>query len=166
MPEDYGLPYFKKYLNYRSNDGCFLWKESRGRVKRLDKAGTINNKGYLIININGKLWQAHRLVWLFANGEFPEHQIDHIDGNKLNNCIYNLRDVTNRENNRNKSRPSNNSSGVSGVFFHKKYKKYYVTITGKNGFRIHLGQFNNLLDAAAMRLSAEKDHGYHINHGR
>lgn len=166
MPEIYDKSYFENFLSYDHDKSLFFWSVNRGRVKIGYPAGTVNHKGYLIININGKLWQSHRLVWLFLNGNFPERHIDHINGNKLDNSINNLRVVDDKENNRNRKKPKNNTSGITGVYFHKCYGKYVAFISGITGDQEYLGSFDTLLDAAAKRLSTERRYGYHVNHGR
>jgi hypothetical protein len=115
--------------------------------------------------IDGVKHQSHRLAWLYVYGKHPKRQIDHIDGDGLNNRINNLRDVTCRENLKNSRLRSNNTSGVSGVYFHKPSGKWQALIFTNSG-RKYLGTFVDIKDAIAAREGAEIEHGYHENHGQ
>lgn len=135
-----------------------------------------NSQGYLNgkLTISGKVYllRQHRILWAMHAGEWPSDQIDHINGNKLDNCISNLRVVTNQENSRNRKRNRNNTTGVTGVYFNKQNGKWVATIfvdgkliclrcadTGK-------AHFEHKIDAIYARYYAEQDFGYHENHGR
>ena len=121
-------------------------------------------KVYWKIEILGDRYLAHRLAWLYVYGEFPRHQIDHIDGNGLNNKISNLRDVTPMENSRNQRRRKDNTSGCTGVRYYEAKKKFTAQIR-EGGKQKHLGYFQDIEDAIAARKLAEKRLGYHSNHG-
>jgi hypothetical protein len=99
------------------------------------------------------------------HGEFPTYQIDHIDGDGLNNRLENLRDVTQLENLRNMTLYRNNTSGRIGVCFVKREGKWCAQIGTKSGSK-HLGHFSNFDDAVTARKAAEVELGYHENHGR
>ncbi|HDD9014168.1 TPA: HNH endonuclease [Escherichia coli] len=121
--------------------------------------------GYWCIRYAGTLHYAHRIIWEMFNGPIPEgHQIDHIWHDRLDNRIENLRLVTVTENNRNQSKFKTNKSGVTGVHWDKKRKKWVVTIWNNNKIK-YLGGFENIVDAIAVRKSAEMELGYHENHG-
>lgn len=86
-------------LEYDSTTGKLFWKNNRGHVDCKGKmAGFVNKRGYCYVMVNGKQFLLHRIAWFLSYGKWPEHQIDHIDGDPTNNKIENLRDVTNREN--------------------------------------------------------------------
>lgn len=87
-------------LEYR--DGKLWWRKAKQGRQLSVPAGSLNSEGYRRVNLNGKDYQVHRLVWLYHYGEFPEGQLDHIDRNAANNRIDNLRLATNRQNNLNK----------------------------------------------------------------
>lgn len=103
-------------LEYNAETDELFWKLARGNKKAGSKAGVINGKGYLCVQLGGKNYLAHRLIWIMVYGIEPADQIDHINGNKIDNRLCNLRDVTNRQNQYNQRKPrSDNQSGYLGV---------------------------------------------------
>lgn len=105
-------------------------------------AGTINKRGYRVICIGGVIHRAHRPMWFFVHGEWPKQTIDHINGDKLDNRISNLRLASVAQNMRNRYIQKNNSSGYKGVSFHRGNGKWIARI-GINRRRISLGYFDN-----------------------
>lgn len=106
----------KSLLAYSPETGEFKWLVCRSRKSQVGSvAGNLNQKGYVIIGISGRTYQAHRLAFLFMEGFFPESQVDHIDGNRSNNRFSNLRKCSPKENNENRKIPCNNTSGYLGV---------------------------------------------------
>ena len=156
----------KSFLRYVAHTGKLYWlvKPSK-RVNIGDEAGGLQPDGYVTIKVNGGRHQAHRLVWLYVNGEFPNDFIDHINGIKNDNRIVNLRDVTHAENLKNQTISKRNTSGVNGVSWHDKNSVWQVHV-GVNNKRIHIGVFKCKLDAVAAMLSARKEYGFHDNHGK
>ena len=155
----------KEVLHYNPLTGNFTWRvKVAQRVKVGDIAGTVNNYGYIRITIDGKLYMAHRLVWLYLYGYFPSKQIDHINHDRADNRLINLRCVTNAENLKNQSKFSNNTSGVTGVCWHKLKQKWVVRIN-INDKRLNLGYTPDFDIAVAMRKASERKYGYHENHG-
>lgn len=108
---------------------------------------------------------AHRVIWALHSGSWPSLQIDHINGNGLDNRILNLREVDASGNMRNAKRRRNNVSGVAGVSFHNK-RQHWTAAIGHHGKTIFLGQFQTKEEAIAARRAAEPIYGYHPNHGR
>ena len=161
----------KKILHYEPLSGDFTWLVSpNGCVKAGDKLGHVHKASgglkYVRAYVNGKRYRVHRLAWLWMTGSWPKNLIDHIDGDGMNNSWTNLRDVTNSQNMRNTKIYSDNSTGHPGVYFCKQTKKWRVRIQTDPGIRKSIGYFDSLEDAKAARLQAEKDSGYHENHGR
>ena len=118
----------KELLEYNFETGEFVWiaktsKYSSVKVGRV-AGGVSKSHGYIVIRVDGYLCLAHRLVWRYVYGYFPEGEgkpfIDHIDGDKVNNRVENLREVSRFENNRNARIRSDNKSGTHGVFRYKK----------------------------------------------
>lgn len=153
-------------LNYDKDSGVFSWRNpNSNRVKKDDSPGSIDWKGYLIITIDSRRYRAHRLAWVYTYGEMPKYQIDHINQDKLDNRISNLREVTNLENHKNMPARKDNKSGYTGVHFDR-VKNRWVSFIYDNKKRVHLGTFKNKLDAIDKRKCAEVEYGYHENHGR
>ena len=155
--------YLKELFIYDGED--LIWKVKKaGNIKIGSVAGSVDSYGYRVIRFDGKLYKAHRLIWLYRFGKFPNNQIDHIDQNRLNNKLNNLRDVTNQENQKNQSKSKNNTSGVTGVYLHKLTGKW-VAQGMVDGKLLHLGFFTDKLDAIAARKSWEVANNFHTNHG-
>jgi hypothetical protein len=87
-----------------------------------------SDTGYIYLSIMGKRYPAHRLAWLYVHGEFPEADIDHIDGDKTNNAISNLRKATRAQNSANSQTGQRNTSGIKGVSWSKTAKKWVARI--------------------------------------
>jgi len=127
-------------------------------------AGYINNFGYLITGINGKMFPNHRLIWFYHHGSLPEF-LDHIGGNRVNNGLENLQPASKAQNCQNAKRPSRNTSGVKGVSWHKHMKKWRATLCTE-GMPHYLGYFNSIEDAEQAVMSARESlHGIFANHG-
>ena len=142
----------RKRLAYRS-DGVLIWKRPfGGTVKAGFAAGTILN-GYLHVKFNKKRYPAHRIVWAIIKREDPlKLQIDHINENKLDNKIANLRKATRRQN-------ACNQKAVKGYYFHKRFKKW-VALIRSGDKKIHIGYFGTEEQAREAYLRAkEKLHG-------
>jgi len=152
--------FLRSVLMYDSLNGEFRWKYREdvpncinGRVAG-KVAGTVQPDGYVKIQINKRIYRAHRLAWLFVHGEWPPEEIDHIDCDKLNNRIANLRLATRQENNRNVGLRKNNSTGITGVFWRKDCGKFRAQIK-VDGKYINIGSFETLEAATAARAAAE-----------
>ena len=127
-------------------------------------AGTLHHRGYLDIKIDRKKHRAHRLAWLYMTGEWPD-VTDHINGNKIDNRIKNLRSTTQEQNAKNTKVRSNTRFGILGVSWRKDINKYSACISS-NGVWVKLGHYQSFFDACCARKSAELKNGYHENHGR
>ena len=155
----------KDVLHFCESTGIFTRiKRTSNKINIGDKAGYINNCGYSLISIYGKKYQAHKLAWLYMCGEWPNHEIDHINHNKADNRFVNLRSVTHKENGKNTSLKSNNKSGVNGVSYSKERKKWVADIR-IDGRTIFLGRFKYFMQAVAARFSADIEYDFHVNHG-
>lgn len=127
------------------------------------RAGTLNRLGYVQIKMDGRLYLAHRLAWFLHYGYLPAKQIDHVNGNKADNRISNLRLASGSENLRNRGKPCNNTSGYKGVSWIAHYQKWQATIKfdGKNKY---LGRFATREEAAeAYSKAALQHHGEFAN---
>jgi hypothetical protein len=151
------LEFIKQKLDYDRDTGKFYWKSS-GK-----EAGYITKGGYRAIKVLGKEFKAHQLVYLLEHGYIPK-VIDHINHQKDDNRIDNLREVTIGENNKNLSMPSSNTSGIVGVSYNEKAKKWDAKIN-VDGKQKHLGYYETKEDAAQARAFYEEKFGFHKNHG-
>lgn len=150
------IEYLRSVLHYDQETGIFTWKvRTSNNVKVGDAAGCQNGEGYLLIRVCSRRYLAHRLAWLYMHGSWPKDQIDHINRIRTDNRIANLRDVTRKQNNQNRSTQSNNTSGHIGIYWHKRDSKWVASIM-HNQKLIHLGYFTDIEDAIAARKAAEK----------
>lgn len=146
-------------LDYDPLTGDFRWKMRRGRGLQGMIAGCKHIQGYTQINVGGKVRLAHRLAWLVTYGEFPSRDIDHINGDKRDNRIANLRLATRSENMANTTPPRNNTSGFKGVWYFKRTGRWMAGFR-KDGKSIHLGYFDTAEEAAeAHRVAYAKAFG-------
>ena len=126
---------------------------------------TQSGNGYLHGSLFGVKLCAHRIVFALANGRWPAHTVDHINGDRLDNRPANLRDVPHLQNMRNQPLSKASTTGVTGVSFDSARGKYaaHITVAGR---AVHLGRFATLDEAAAARTAANARHAFHPNHGR
>lgn len=130
---------------------------SRGRMCGGFAVGTVTFYGYLVVRIDGFTYRLNRLAWLYYYREWPPFGkfVDHLNLNRTDNRIANLRLATNSENMRNRDVPKNNTSGIKGVWFHGQLKKWIAEI--KIDYKkIHLGVFVEKEDARKARIKAEE----------
>lgn len=142
-------------LDYRPETGVFTWKTGHRAGMR---AGSVDKMaGYEQIGIGGKLFRSHRLAWLYVHGAFPVHQIDHINGNRADNRIQNLRDASADTNNQNrKGANKNNGSGLLGAHFDARTGRYMASIM-KNRKQIFIGRFDTAEQAHAAHLEKRRE---------
>lgn len=134
-------------------------KQNSGRWKRGTVTGNTNVHGYTVLHVDGTIYYAHRLAWLYVYGYFPENLIDHIDQNKGNNRISNLRETNKFCNAINSGSLITNTSGVKGVYWDKQTQKWRAAIVVNNK-TINLGRYKEKLHAAAARYEAEIKYGF------
>lgn len=144
----------REILKYTPETGVFIWKVSASNcIKSGDVAGTQIN-GYCYIRVLGRKYAAHRLAWLYVYGEWPIQQIDHINRNRSDNRICNLRTATVAENAQNTSLPDRNTSGHKGVSWNKSVQKWRAYIEHQRK-QIHIGYFSDINKAVSARVEAE-----------
>ena len=163
MPITY--EFLKQNLILNEEEGRFYWsKKGHGRPLGKRPAGYIEHNGYRRIKIKYTLYGEHQLVWLWFHKVWPTSQIDHINQNKSDNRICNLRLVNTVVNSQNRKMAINNTSGFTGVSFNKLRQKYDAAIH-VNKKKICLGSFKNIEDAISSRKAANVKYGFHPNHG-
>ena len=158
-------------FHYEPSSGKLFWKKTTAhRVKVGDEAGCVHKgTGYIQIRVDNKLYTLHRIAILLATGVYDKTvQVDHINHDRSDNRLENLRVVSRAENMRNKSRQNTNKTGITGVqiiYTRKGTKRYRANIMYNNK-PIFLGNYDTLEEAAAARKAAEIKYGFHENHGR
>jgi hypothetical protein len=132
-------------LQYDPSTGILTWRKDRApSIKAGDRAGSINSHGYDQIIINGRAHLGHRLAWFLTHGRWPAAMIDHIDGDRWNNRLSNLREATSAQNQANRGARKDNKSGRRGVRFQKH--------SGKWAAQIQIGSFDTMEEASAAYL--------------
>lgn len=145
----------RETLDYDPSTGIFRWKMHRSsNAPRGSEAGYATDRGYIEIKLSGKVLKAHRLAWVLVYGTWPDGFIDHINGNRADNRIENLRVATRTENQRNSRLRTDNKSGVRGVRWAAREQKWHATIKN-GGVSKFLGSFASKSDAIAARRDAE-----------
>jgi hypothetical protein len=138
-------------VSYDPETGLF-WSRARSRVRPMG----IQRHGYWYVSIERKAYRAARLAWFYVHGEWPKHHVDHINGDRMDNRIANLRDITRQANNQNIHRPfRTNKTGFLGVDFDKSCNKYRASIrhAGKN---VTLGRFDTPEEAHRIYVDAKR----------
>jgi hypothetical protein len=146
----------RELLSYDPQTGEFRWLVKRGRTAQCGAvAGTLHRRGYIQVRIAGRGYLAHRLAWFFTHDVWPREQIDHINSNKTDNRIINLREATHQQNEWNRGPRRDNTSGIKGVFWAKRENCWRALICINNK-RVHLGLFNTKEEAARARAEADE----------
>lgn len=148
----------RQECDFADSDTCNRWNRRYANTR----AGSKTPTGYTQIYINYRPYFAHKIIWMMTYGEWVT--VDHIDHDRSNNRLSNLRAVTHAENCRNFSRKSNNTSGVNGVVWDKKNNKWRAQIC-VGGKAISLGRFPDKEKAIAARREADRKYNFHPNHG-
>lgn len=153
----------KELFDYR--DGELIWLcDNPPNYMKGKPAGWVTVSGYKETKIDGYCAKVHRLIFLYHHGYTPP-EVDHIDGDKLNNKVENLRAATKSQNQRNRKINTNNKSGVKGVSWSTSSKKWIVQLSDGNSQKVY-GRFKDLSEAKACADKVrEQLHGEFCNHG-
>ena len=171
--------YLRKVLTYDPNTGILTWlprpKEHfkthaafiRWNKLHAGKPAFASGKvgDYKTGALDGVNYMAHRIAWAHVYGDMGSKEIDHINGDRSDNRLQNLRAVSRLQNTQNRKLNSISKSGVCGVEWHQQCRKWKAYINA-NKRRVYLGVYVNLEDAIAARKAAEVKYGFHPNHGR
>jgi hypothetical protein len=145
-------------LSYKPDTGELAWKIDTQWTRSGHAAGTLCN-GYIKISINKVIIPAHRIILAMENGVWPFGEVDHINGNRSDNRLSNLREVTHQQNCINRSKATNNKSGYVGVSWHAGGNKWQAHIS-VNRKTIYLGLFDTAEKAhESYRSAAKKIYG-------
>lgn len=169
--------FLSRVLRYDSGTGNLFWRKRevdtlksgkqkealRWNARYAEKLAFTARQsgGYACGAVNKVVMQAHVVAWAIYYGEWPEGEIDHINGIRTDNRICNLRVVSSGENQKNKKIPRNNTSGVIGVSYCKRDKVWIAHIMSKR-----ISSHKEISEAISARKNAEINMGFHENHGR
>ncbi len=158
----------KELFDYDSETGNLIRKYTMGGQKP-GIADTMREDGYLRVSIFGKRYQSHRIVWLWNTGSFPKYEIDHINHDKADNRMENLRDVPTSENSKNMPSYSNRELPM-GVYLRKAgtnrlTRDRYEAILSFENKRHHIGTYNTAHEANIAVTAVRTYLGFHDNHG-
>lgn len=159
--DDLSAELVRELFDCDPKSGALYWRaRSNSRVKAGALAGHFQPRtGYICVTIKGQKYRAHRLIWLHVYGRWPDGELDHINNNRIDNRISNLRPATPSQNKWNLTRPSHNTSGQKGISWDKRSNKWLVCLQ-KHGIRKHIGLFSCMEDAVLARDAAvNKWHG-------
>lgn len=143
-------------LQYDPDTGCFHRLATYHDRKAGDVAGRTHRKGYIEICIDGRRYQAHRLAWLYVHGRWPANQIDHINRDRGDNRLSNLREATQSQNKANSNTYRNNTTGYKGVAAVRGKQRWWARIR-VNGHLRYLGTFDTPEDAHAAYCRAASE---------
>lgn len=168
--------FLRQLLHYDPSSGMLTWKarspamfvadarwSSEAKSRQWNAkyangpAGGLDGKGYVRIRIGGFRFRAHRLIWRMMKGTWPRSEVDHRDGDRQNNRLDNLREATSAQNSQNRRKRITNTSGFTGVYWHKKTSQWRVELA-VDGQRIYGGLFHRKDDAASAYLILKKRH--------
>lgn len=157
LPEPCSVSELREIINYDGNTGAFTWKGDRGRARNGSVAGTIRITGRHAIRVFGVLHYAHRLAWFYTTGEWPEQDIDHVNGDPGDNRIINLRPATRRQNMANRKTSCRNKLGIKGV---SQYRWGFRAHIRENGKMKALGTYKTAQEAQEVYLRRARElHG-------
>lgn len=154
----------KELVHYCAETGAITWRVRKRGVTVGRIAGNVGRYGYWYLVVNGKRYVAHRLIWLYVYGVWPTNCIDHINRNRIDNRIINLREATIEQNRQNLGLDKANKSGFRGVSYDSKNKKWRASISVK-GRAKNLGRYADKNSAAlAYKIAAAKYHTHNMGY--
>lgn len=153
-------------LDYAPDTGHFTWRTKPSKnIHAGTRAGRVDvSTGYRYINIQGKRYAEHRLAWFYVHKQMPKYLIDHINHDRADNRLENLRQVTVSENARNRTKNTHSRTQEVGIWYNKRTHKYIAQIR-LHGRKVFQKAFDDIDDAIAARKQKAKELGFHENHG-
>lgn len=157
----------RELFRYDEETGRLFWKDVRYRGFRADNRGKeafpISDTGYRRGKVHGMMFQAHRIIFAIAYGRWPTGEVDHINGDRLDNRLSNLREVTPSENKRNMRKRHNANGPIAGV--RERFGRW-IAYSSSGETNIHIGAFSTKEEAIAARLQFNRENGFTERHGR
>lgn len=155
----------RELIGYNSETGTLISLSCRGNIAAGDRIGTINTRGYRQACIDGRMYYEHRLVWLYVFGEWPADQIDHINGDRADNRVKNLREVSQAQNNAN-SVSRRNTDQLRGAYYIGEKQRWMAQIVSDSRTQ-YLGYYDTAEEAhEAYQTAANHIHGKYAYHNR
>lgn len=149
----------REALSFDPETGEFRRRRPNGTISGKRAGSGSHHKRYRYLRVDGINYSEHRLAWLFIYGKWPDGEIDHINMDRADNRIVNLREATPSQNQANRKVRKRNKLGIKGVMLHKRDRKYVAQIKRGNKVK-HLGYFQTAEEAAeAYRKAALEIHG-------
>lgn len=147
----------RELLDYEPSTGIFRWKNSRrSPLFNGKQVGSDDLYGYKTVRLDGKSYKLHRLAWLYVHGVWPAGDVDHINGQRSDNRIDNLRDVSRKVNLENQREAKNNrSTGLLGAYFDRRKNRFYSRISVDNK-SVNLGYHPTAEAAHAAYIEAKR----------
>lgn len=151
---------WRDVFDYNCDSGELTWLVGRRRGLI---AGCIDSNGYIVVRHKGKNYYAHRIAWEIVNGDILHGmEVDHIDHDRSNNAITNLRIVNSKGNAKNKKLMTNNTTGFNGVYVSGDKFRARAMV---DGVMFNIGTFDTFDDAVLARSLFNVD-SFHENHGK
>ena len=150
--KDIDIEALREVFSFDPYTGTFTYRVQRGAVTSGSKAGSLHRTGYIALRLNGRSILAHRAAWAMHFNEQPPINVDHVNCDRADNRISNLRPATPEQNQGNRLLSSNNTSGQKGVIFNKRLGKYVAQIRSAGRCK-HLGVFDDI-ETARMAYSS------------
>jgi hypothetical protein len=146
----------RSLFDYSTETGIVAWASGAHSARRAGKpAGCMDGKGYITISVRGRRYLGHRLAWLIVNGNWPTGEIDHKNGVRCDNRLSNLRECSHAENQQNRARNQNSTSGHAGVYWNKHKNRWQAQIQ-VGGRRRFLGRFKAAEEASLAYAEAKR----------
>lgn len=150
-------------LSYDADSGHFTWRMTLSRRAMAGRRAGARKDGYIVIRIDGVLYRAHQLAWLCVHGMWPG-ELDHIDGDRANNALANLRPCDRAHNSMNARRSKANTSGYKGVYFSAHHNRWAFDVSYGSSRRSGI-RFASAEEAAeACRIARQELHGEFARH--
>lgn len=149
-------------MDYDPQSGLMKWRVANGRRAVIGaEVGTLMEKGYRRVVVDKEFYMVHHLIWLYMTQEWPQNQIDHINGRRDDNRFCNLREASGSQNAWNSKKPATNTSGYKGVSYRKdrsKTARPWMAYIRVNGRKMHLGFYRTAEEAHAAYCAAAIKH--------